>query len=616
MAAVLRKLSLLLALAAGCIALLWGLLKLHSIFVQERDDALAAIAGRRRALEQYAHKELDSRLRSRLAEARPTIAAAAADPLIPAGKMWLVDSGQQLLPRINRPRGTNVTPASNLYNELIAASDELLEGAQRDDPDGPWTERLLLLQQLKMALVAGDRDGIESRVREILSHRAAYMISITREVPYTLAVLTLLRQQSEPAYSLMEALLRKGLSGRSAHLEGLQRLLLRNRSRFNEADMTSLARRVVELSVPSNVLYHDFDARVAEPSGDELELPEELNEPMLLYQGVWYVEPARNARIYGLAIEIGAVLDEITSAMRERALIGDADTVKTTIGASTVAVSALALQIDSPQWQPAMDAVQSRYRLKAALEVIIALLAFGVMSLAAWVYRRRNRFLELKSDFVSAVSHELRTPLASIRLMAETLERRTQDLPKARDYPARIIRDVDGLSFLVENVLSFNRLSSGRWTPVLEQLSLARAIDKLDSDRDSWARKVAELSWDRVAVGELRADPDLVQLLLTNLARNACAYNERDPVTVHIDAERSDDAWLVRVRDNGVGIPASEQASIFDDFYRASRSTGARGSGLGLSICRKIMHAHGGSIGVVDSSAEGTTFELRFPDET
>jgi signal transduction histidine kinase len=612
----LRKISLAAILGLGCVALAWWLFYLHGIFVDERDGALAEIAGRRRALEQFAHKELEQRLRDKLAEARPTIDAAHADPLIPAQEVLLREKGKQLLPRLDRARPGNDTPAADLFRRLETDSARVLEQALEDDPESPWTERLVLYRDLEQALAAHDRPAIERTMRGILAHRASYVISTVRDLGYTSAALALLMQRAQPERSLVEALLRTGVSGSVTRIEGMQRALLKNRPRFTTGDLVFLRDRIVSLCEPYNVLYDDFVARVNEGPGREIIVPADLNGPTLLEGGAWYVEPAGNQRVYGIALRLPAVLDEITSAMRERAMIGPDDEVRGPPTVPTAAISEVALDIESASWAPALASVEERYRLKAFLEFVIAVLVFGVMGLGAMIYRRRHRFLELKSYFVSAVSHELRTPLASIRLMAETLERRTKDLPRARDYPARIIKDVDGLSFLVENILSFNRLSRGRWTPKLERVRLGNIVDKLDAERDHWARKPAELERAPLQDVALVADPDLVQLLLTNLARNACQYNDKDTATVRIDAERRDASWIVTVADNGIGIPEGEAEKIFDDFYRsgAGKSSGERGSGLGLAICRKIMEAHGGTIRVEKTSAAGTTFELVFPD--
>lgn len=614
--AVLKRISWLIALGLGVVVLAWGLFSLHEIFIEERDEALAEVAARRRALEQYAHKELEQRLGTALDEARPAIEAAADDPLPPADAVIYFDRGQQRLPRTSRPHG-GTSAVEPLFDRLLQAPHAHLAEAEARDPEAPLTTRLGLLVALGEAIDAADKPAIEAAFRALLVHRAAYLIPIPDDVPLTLAALTQLDRAS-PDPALMRMMLRDGMGEEAAHLAGLERLVLRQVERFTADDLRFLSRRIALLGEAHRVPYDDFTARVEEAiaraarPGETLVLPADLASPTLV-DGRWYVEPTGDERVFGVAVDSAAVLEDVAGAMRERGLIGDADAVVGHLEAPTAALSDLALVIESPSWPKAEKAALERYRLKTALEGIIAALVFGVMALGTLVYRRRHRFLELKSEFVSAVSHELRTPLASIRLMAETLERRTKDLPKAKDYPTRIIRDVDGLSFLVENILSFNRLSRGRWVARRERVDLAGIVDKLERDRDSWAKRPAELLRRDLDGVVLTADPDLLQLLLTNLARNACQYGEREPAQVEIAAARDDRRHLVFVRDNGVGIPEGERERIFDDFYRSAAGKKERGSGLGLAICRKIMEAHGGTIRVAATSDAGTTFELGFP---
>ncbi len=212
---------------------------------------------------------------------------------------------------------------------------------------------------------------------------------------------------------------------------------------------------------------------------------------------------------------------------------------------------------------------------------------------------------------MATVSHELRTPLASIRLLAETLEWRLAQGTEARDYPARIIHEADGLGFLVENLLSFNRIDKGRWVPHLSRVRLDELVATLRRDVEAWAQVPVELTAD-VGERELNADPQLLRLLLANLARNACAYNTRSPVRLHVEALAD---GRVRFSDNGVGIPQAEWERIFGEFYRL-RGQGREvpGSGLGLALCQRIMRLHGGTLRVATSSPEGTTFELTFPE--
>ena len=155
MPTLIRRLSLVVALGLGCIALAWGLFWLHDIFVEERDAALAEIGGRRRALEQFAHKELEQRLRDRLAEAKPTIDAAARDPLIPASAVLLVENGKQILPRTAQAKAGGANNAKEWFGMLTHAhrARQQLDLQRRTDPDAPWAGRVQLIVELTDALV-------------------------------------------------------------------------------------------------------------------------------------------------------------------------------------------------------------------------------------------------------------------------------------------------------------------------------------------------------------------------------------------------------------------------------------------------------------------------------
>jgi signal transduction histidine kinase len=101
-----------------------------------------------------------------------------------------------------------------------------------------------------------------------------------------------------------------------------------------------------------------------------------------------------------------------------------------------------------------------------------------------------------------------------------------------------------------------------------------------------------------------------MKLLFLNLGTNACKYNDGDPVMIRIEAEARQ-PLVIRMADNGIGIPSDQFEKVFSEFYRAQR--GGRGFGLGLAICRRIMDLHAGQIRVADSSANGTVFEMSFP---
>jgi signal transduction histidine kinase len=278
-------------------------------------------------------------------------------------------------------------------------------------------------------------------------------------------------------------------------------------------------------------------------------------------------------------------------------------------------LATLGVAVDLPLWAAAEADIARRYGLKTGLVAACAALAAAIVVLAGVAQHRKYRFVELKSDFVATVSHELRTPLASIRLLAESLERRAGAVPEARDYPQRIVQAADGLHFLVENILSFNRIDKGRWAPRPALLRLEELAASLRQELAAaqGAGVELELTGGEVA---LYADPQLLRLLLSNLARNACAYNQRSPVRLHLGGARAPGGRVeLRLQDNGLGIPPAEWERVFQDFYRLERPEHeVHGSGLGLALCRKIMQVHAGHIRIAASSPEGTTFLMSFPE--
>jgi len=598
---------------AGLGALLWVL---HGTFQDERAAALAESAARRAALEQYARAGLAQSLALRLQLEGPRLAAAAADPLLPANDLLLWEGGRQVLPRLAHPAPHSAARA--LFEALVS------EAPVASEEEGPWQDRLTLRTALLEALVADDRAAVAQGFRAILAALSQYVLPAEQDVPYVLAILEVFVKKGQPDPRLLRMVLHDGVpDGRGGVVESVQRRLLRRREAFTREDFTFLAAKIQALGQPAGVPDHDFQARVAEVGTP---VPLVGDSPALLAGG-WYAVPdAGGAR--GLRVPEGPLLQGLTQEMRARGLLGEGDRV--TAGAALVGpVQALDLKVQSPAWSQAVADADQAFGQKTLLLVLCALLALAIVALALLGQRRKQRYLALQNDFVQAVSHELRTPLASIRLMAETLERRLKEEPKARDYPARIVGAVDGLALMVENILSFNRLDRGRWVARRERLALA---DVLAKARDKVVPHAAKpLIW--LEKGDLdltlSADPELMELLLVNLARNAVQYCDRPEAQVTFTATRGGGTGRLRSRaggderaglrlevaDNGRGMSPAVARQVFTPFYRAPESAGTRGSGLGLALCQRIVALHGGRMQVGATSPEGTVFIIEFPQE-
>ncbi len=605
-----RLLPLLLALSAGLVALGVGLVALYRIFTEEQAAARDEVQGRVSAVQAYASEALRADLLEALERARAQVTVAAEDPLVDASDLYLRDGSTQRLPRLTARPSRDGGAVEEALRQL--ASD----GPGPEGPDEPWSERLRLGRQLRAALAARDDAQVTRVVREHLRHRVQYQLSTVQDAASTLVALEDLQRMGSPDPTLLHGLLRDGLRGASgSFLPGLQRLLLQDPGALSASELELLAPRVAALCDVAGVRTDDFLARVRERPAEEPPPALSPDGPTLA-QGRWLVERAEDGTVRGGRVSLEALRERLTALLRARGLLTAEEALTLPALSAHVPLSAVALGLESRRAARARVGIDRRHALKTALLAVSGLLAVAISGLALLLRQRQQRYVELKSDFVATVSHELRTPLASMRVMAETLERRLEGSPVTgtRDYPARIVGEVDRLSFLVENILAFNRIDKGRWVARRSQVPLSEVVSRAVAEATSHATAQVQLATRNLGAVVLDADADLLVILFGNLARNACAYNLRDPVHLAIAAREEPDAWVVEVTDNGVGIPPEERAQVFREFYRVQDGvTRPGGSGLGLAICRRIMELHQGQIRVASSSMEGTTFELRFP---
>jgi signal transduction histidine kinase len=255
--------------------------------------------------------------------------------------------------------------------------------------------------------------------------------------------------------------------------------------------------------------------------------------------------------------------------------------------------------------------------LKMAMIVFIdALLGAGLLL----VYQNVRRELELsrqKSDFVANVSHELKTPLALIRLFAETLELgRVPSDERKKQYYQVINKESQRLAQLINNILDFSRIEAGRKEYRFAKTDLGRIVhDVVEAYRFPIEQQGFSLEV-QVAddLPEIEIDKEALGQALLNLVNNAVKYS-RDEKSVKIEAKKDGERVLISVADKGIGIAKSEHLKIFEKFYRAEDSLvhETKGSGLGLSLVKHIMEAHGGAVIVESAPGKGSTFTLALP---
>lgn len=217
-------------------------------------------------------------------------------------------------------------------------------------------------------------------------------------------------------------------------------------------------------------------------------------------------------------------------------------------------------------------------------------------------------------QFTADVSHELRTPVAGLISTIEVAlrkERSAEELKEAHDDNLAIARSMEGM---IERLLLLARMDAGKASPARRATSVVTLVDAVLAAAEPEARKRnITLSHDVDAGLRADIDPDQMKIALGNLVDNAVRYNRPDG-SVTVVARKPPEGLIIEVRDSGPGIPADQLPLVFDRFHRVdpSRSQGTGGCGLGLSIARKIVEAHGGRI-QASSGPLGSVFSIILP---
>lgn len=218
---------------------------------------------------------------------------------------------------------------------------------------------------------------------------------------------------------------------------------------------------------------------------------------------------------------------------------------------------------------------------------------------------RIRSMLRAKEQLLLDVSHELRSPMTRMKIALEML-------PDGQ-MKENLQDDIREMEMMVSEILEAARLQNAAGELKREAIpadALFQAMEGLYRDRPPG------LAIDPVPEDAcIHGDPMLVKIVLNNVITNAVKYSPADGEPVRLAWLRHPDFTVVQVRDRGQGIPAEELPYIFEPFYRVDKSRSKRtgGYGLGLSLCKTIMEAHGGRIEVQSAPGDGTTFSLYFP---
>jgi signal transduction histidine kinase len=229
---------------------------------------------------------------------------------------------------------------------------------------------------------------------------------------------------------------------------------------------------------------------------------------------------------------------------------------------------------------------------------------------------REKELDKMKSQLLATISHELRTPMVSIKGFASTLLRHDVewDESQRREFLSIISEESDRLSELIDNLLDMARLEAGTLRVELEPVDVLALVQGITAEFQVLAPEhgisvdaPSEVPW-------VWADPRRIRQVLRNLVENAVKFSPQGgPIRLSIEVLAG--SLQVSVADRGIGISADHLAHVFDRFYQVdgapTRQVG--GAGLGLSICKGIVEAHGGQIGATSEPGSGSTFTFTLP---
>jgi signal transduction histidine kinase len=339
--------------------------------------------------------------------------------------------------------------------------------------------------------------------------------------------------------------------------------------------------------------------------GDALVLARRVGVGDAVYvQGSWLDWPRLRADLLASIQDLlpGAGLEPVTAGARP-----DEERRLATLPVRLVSGPAPAEESSGPS--PARLSLAGAWAFAFLAAIAVAALLRGVVELS-----------ERRHVFVSAVTHELRTPLTTFRLYTDMLaDGMVTDEARRREYIARLRAEAERLGHLVENVLFYARIESGRGEAAREVVDLHALLEEARPRlAERAARADLELSVAPRAGGPaaVHVDRSAVEQVLLNLVDNACKYAARStPPRIEIEVDTRAGRARLRVRDHGPGLSATERRRLFQPFSKSDRdaANSAPGIGLGLALSRRLARAQGGDLALDTTGAGGAAFVLSLP---
>ena len=221
---------------------------------------------------------------------------------------------------------------------------------------------------------------------------------------------------------------------------------------------------------------------------------------------------------------------------------------------------------------------------------------------------------QMKSRFVSMASHEFRTPLSSVQLSTSLIEKYAEpyDNINIAKHVNKIKNAVGNLTNILNDFLSMERLEAGRVEPTMETFDLVKLSEEITEEMQVLAKQDQSIIYQHTGLkSSVNLDQNLLKNCLINLIGNAIKYSGENTF-IEFNTEITDDQCILMIIDNGIGIPESDQAQLFEPFFRAHNTGNIPGTGLGLNIVLRYATLMNGTLKFESTINQGTKFTLSF----
>ena len=393
----------------------------------------------------------------------------------------------------------------------------------------------------------------------------------------------------------------------------ISRYLFKQNNHFSKKDITLVINQLRAILELTQLDLTWFNKKVNGLWFEDITTSPTLVKGNSIVKGKWFVIEHENNLKTLIPFDYKTEMLEVEITLKKQNILDPSDQITFSedgLSETNIHLNDLQVDIVRNRWIQQIDNLKHFLIVKLLLAISFILAFLTILFFVNNHVSRKLKYLSMKDDFLNLVSHELKTPLASIRIMTETLSKRSERNLSIKDYPNKIIDEVDQLWLMVDNLLSLNQIRSGELQLNIDKIELSSMIERVNTKIAVTTTKNISLTLSLPDHYYIFVDSNFFELVLVNLLSNAIKYSKHKEIDVELSIDNNND---ILIKDNGCGIEERLWPQVFNDFYRVPTTSNQQGTGIGLSLCRQIMKIHKGDIEIIDSSEGGTVWRLSLP---